>query len=372
MTAAAGLEGIVAATTRLSHVEGEKGELIIAGYRADEIAPRATYEEMLYLLWNDVLPTGGELDQFRGELASRRVVPAATIELLRAAAAANVPAMQALRMAAATLDLDRRSDDHDRALATVAQLPLLVAQLARLRAQLPLLAPRAELGHAANFLWMLRGAEPEAAAVRALDTYLNTIIDHGMNASTFTGRVIVSTESDLLSSVVGAIGALAGPLHGGAPGPVLDMLDEIGSEANIDPWLREKITRGERLMGFGHRIYKVRDPRADILAGASQALYADGSDSLYRFARKVESRAIAILAELKPGRRLQTNVEFYTALVLHGIGLQRDLFSPLFAVGRVGGWLAHAFEQRANNRLVRPQSEYAGAMGRKWVEVNER
>jgi citrate synthase len=194
-----------------------------------------------------------------------------------------------------------------------------------------------------------------------------------MNASTFTARVIISTGSDLVSAVTGAIGSLAGPLHGGAPGPVLDMLQAIGTEENIDSWLSERIGQNERLMGFGHRIYKVRDPRADILAAAAEKLSAAGEQhSFSRFARRVEERALELLEQHKPGRRLQTNVEFYTALLLHGLGLPAMLFSPLFAVGRVGGWLAHAFEQRSNNRIFRPESAYNGAEHREWVEVRER
>jgi citrate synthase len=220
---------------------------------------------------------------------------------------------------------------------------------------------------------MLSGDLPEAERVRALETYLNTVVDHGLNASTFTARVITSTGSDLVSAVVGALGALKGPLHGGAPGPALDMVFEIGDASRAEAVLRNKIESGERLMGFGHRIYRVRDPRADVLAAAAERMYTRGGDmSLYRLARDVEATAVRLLEEYKPGRHLQTNVEFYTALLLHGIGLEVPLFTPTFAISRASGWIAHAFEQREANRIIRPQSEYTGPRGRQWVPIEER
>jgi citrate synthase len=194
------------------------------------------------------------------------------------------------------------------------------------------------------------------------------VVDHGLNASTFTARVIVSTEADLTSAMVGALGALKGPLHGGAPGPALDMVFEIGTPERAEPVMRAKLERGERLMGFGHRAYKVRDPRAEVLAAAAQRLYEAGGDpALYALVRHVERTAVKLLEEYKPGRKLQTNVEFYTALLLHGLGLPAELFTPTFAISRVGGWLAHAFEQQRHGRLIRPQSRYVGERGRTMV-----
>jgi citrate synthase len=220
---------------------------------------------------------------------------------------------------------------------------------------------------------MLEGQAPSQARTRGLETYLNTVTDHGLNASTFTARVIVSTASDFASAIVGAVGALKGPLHGGAPGPALDMVFEIGEAGKADAYLRKKIEAGERLMGFGHRVYKVRDPRAEVLSQAARVLYEeDGDMKLYELAQAVEKTAVALLEEYKPSRNLQTNVEFYTALLLHGLGLSVPLFTPTFAVGRVGGWLAHCFEQRANGRLIRPQSEYVGEVDRQWVEIDKR
>jgi citrate synthase len=215
---------------------------------------------------------------------------------------------------------------------------------------------------------MLTGEVPEAERVRGLETYLNTVIDHGLNASTFTARVITSTGSDLVSAVVGALGALKGPLHGGAPGPALHKVFEICDASRADAVLRRKLEAGEKLMGFGHRIYKVRDPRADVLATAAERLFTRAGDmSLYRLARPVETHALRLLEEYKPGRKLQTNVEFFTALLLHGLGLDTALFTPTFAMSRVSGWIAHAFEQRRTNRIIRPQSEYAGPRGRIWT-----
>jgi citrate synthase len=220
---------------------------------------------------------------------------------------------------------------------------------------------------------MLRGDTPDAEQVRGLETYLNTVVDHGLNASTFTARVITSTGSDLVSAVVGALGALKGPLHGGAPGPALDMVFEIEHASRAEQVLRRKIEAGEKLMGFGHRVYRVRDPRAEVLAAAAEQMYTRGGDlSLYALARAVEATALRLLEEYKPGRRLQTNVEFYTALLLHGIGLEVPLFTPTFAISRVSGWIAHAFEQRRANRIIRPRSEYIGPRDRRWVPLSAR
>ena len=220
---------------------------------------------------------------------------------------------------------------------------------------------------------MLTGAEPAEDRVRALQTYWNTVIDHGLNASTFTARVIISTRSDLVSAVAGAVGALKGPLHGGAPGPALDMVFEIGKTENAEAYLRKKLKGGERLMGFGHRVYKVRDPRADVLSTAASLLDKSGEfEETYSLARHVEKVAVGLLAEYKPGRRLQTNVEFYTALLLHGLGLEPELFTPTFAVSRVAGWLAHCFEQLETGRILRPTSSYVGSLDRPWVALGLR
>jgi citrate synthase len=379
-----GLEGVVAAETRLSMVDGEAGELIVGGFPIAELATRANFEETLWLLWNGGLPDAESLQRFRSALAERRQLAPATLELLAACATAGIDTMDALRIASGTVSLSRPErapvtiegasvEDGHFALELVAKAPVIVAAYWRMLHQEPPVSPRAELGHAANYLYMLTGERPDAERVRGLETYLNTVVDHGLNASTFTARVITSTGSDLVSAIAGAIGALKGPLHGGAPGPALDMVFEIGEASRAEGWLREKISAGEKLMGFGHRVYKVRDPRADVLAVAAERMFTRGGDmALYDLARSVEREALRLLAEYKPGRNLQTNVEFYTALLLHGLGLEVPLFTPTFAISRTGGWIAHALEQRAANRIIRPQSVYIGPRGRAWVPIEER
>ncbi|HUQ51800.1 MAG TPA: citrate synthase [Gammaproteobacteria bacterium] len=347
-----GLEGIVAAETSLSLVDGERGELVVAGHALEELVHHE-FEDVVATLW-------GAAGVTVGARAAAAALPPATLALLADAAKRRIDPMDALRMATATLTA---AGDAAAARLLVGSFPTIVASYARLlRGEQPV-APRADLGLAANLLFMYTGAEPHVELVRGLNVYLTTVADHGLNASTFTARVITSTGSDFVSAVTGAVGALKGPLHGGAPGPALDMVFEIGDAARAEPMLRAKLARGERLMGFGHRIYKVRDPRADVLAAAAARMFARAGDShLYELARSVEATALKVLEEHKPGRRLKTNVEFYTALLLHGLGLDTAFFTPTFAVGRVAGWTAHCFEQRAVGRLIRPQSAYVGRM----------
>ena len=374
-----GLEGVVAAETSLSSVDGKAGELIIAGFPVEELANRASFEETVYLLWHNALPNAEQLTSFKEALSVRRPLPRATLDLLRTAASERALTMDALRMAAGTISLGTpdgapsEAGFYGDALALVARFPTIVATYWRLLKEKKPVAPDSELGHAANFLYMLTGERPSPGYARALETYLNTVVDHGLNASTFVARAIVSTRSDAVSAVVGAIGSLKGPLHGGAPGPALDMVFEIGEANRAEPYLREKIEQGERCMGFGHRVYKVRDPRADVLAAAAKRLYtSDGDEALYELALEVEKTTLRLLAEYKPGRNLKTNVEFYTALLLHGLQLPTDLFTPTFAVGRVAGWTAHCFEQRAQDRLIRPQSRYIGPKDRSWIPLEKR
>jgi citrate synthase len=359
-----GLDDVVAASTRLSEVDGEAGRLTIAGYAVDDLAPAATFEEVAFLLLNERLPEPGERVAFARALAARRELPPAAVDVLRAAALQRTTPMDALRMAAPLLSLGRQEDPVEDAMTAIAACPTIVGTYWRLVHGEAPVAVRADLGHVAHYLHQLSGDEPSADRARALETYLNTVCDHGLNASTFAARVIVSTRSDVISAITGAIGALKGPLHGGAPGPALDMVFEIGSPERAEPVIREMLDRGERLMGFGHRVYRVRDPRADVLAQAADQFYASDVDrSLYELARHVEATALRLLRERKPDRRLDTNVEFYTALLLHGIGLPAELFTPTFAVGRVLGWSAHCLEQMRDGRLIRPQSAYVGPRG---------
>jgi len=316
------------------------------------------------------LPSREPLAALRAEMAALRNVPETTLQVIRSARGAAP--IDALRMACATLSLDLPEDgeitlagDLDRARLLAARFPTIVAAHARIAAGKEPVAPRADLAHAANFLYMVHGSEPDPVAARALDTYWVTVIDHGMNASTFTARVIASTRSDMVSAVTGAVGALKGPLHGGAPGPVLDMLHVIGSATNAEAWLKNELAAGRRIMGFGHRVYKVRDPRAEVLSRVaeemSNAVLHDRH--LFDLARAVEQTALRVLEEHKPGRNLRTNVEFYTALVLQSLGLHPKSFVALFACGRVAGWCAHVIEQHGEDRLIRPQSEYIGPKG---------
>jgi citrate synthase len=375
-----GLEGIVAAETRISDVNGQAGELIIGGYFLEEIAGKATFEEVAFVLWNlgmgkgPELPNKAQLDALREELSRYRKLPRAAHDLIREAR--KSPPMDTLRMVAAMLSLDDSPayDEFTRAKILTARMPTIIAAHDRGRRNLEPVAPNPNLTHAANFLYMLEGGEPSAEAARALDTYWTTVIDHGMNASTFTARVIASTQSDMYSAVTGAIGALKGPLHGGAPGPVLDMLLEIKSVDRAEDWVRNELKEGRRIMGFGHRVYKVRDPRADVLKHAVEqfARSGKGKQELYDLATGTEKVILRILEEVKPGRNLKTNVEFFTALVLQSIGLHPDQFSSLFAAGRTAGWTAHVLEQLANNRLIRPASVYTGARGLKYIPISER
>ena len=374
-----GLQGVVVAETRLSKVDGANGELVISGFPVEELAKGASFEEVVYLLWHDALPNAEELEDFRRSLAGESGLSGATLDLLRASAKEGVPVMDALRMAAETIVPKTSSDsandfvyDPD-ALTLMARTPEIVASYWRMINGEKVVEPDPDLGYAENYLYMLTGEVPDAEHARALETYLNTVVDHGMNASTFAARVIISTRSDIISAVVGAIGALKGPLHGGAPGPALDVVFEIGEKDRAEPILREKIENGERLMGFGHRVYKVRDPRADVLAAAAERLYANAGDTdLYDLALHAEKTAIALLEEYKPGRNLQTNVEFYTALLLHGVGLPTDLFTPTFAIGRTAGWTAHCIEQRELDRIIRPESTYVGPEDRSWTPLEDR
>ncbi len=403
-----GLEGVIAASTRLSRVDGAAGRLTLAGFAVEELAPRASFEEVTYLLWTDRLPTSTELQQLRADLAHRRCLPAATLAWLRHAAAAKVAPMDALRTAAATVCAETAdiSDPRDQARTLLAVLPVALATYERLRRggrsgedAAPSQAEIEALGDAdlaTGFLTLLDGPPstrsirpPRPQRVRALTTYLNTVADHGLNASTFTARVIVATGSDMVSAVTGAIGALKGPLHGGAPGPALDDLLAISAGASAstgsstgdgdtaayaETYLRAKLARGERLMGFGHRVYRVRDPRAEVLNAAAEAWLssAGGDRELLRLAREVESTALRLLSEHKPDRKLHTNVEFYTALLLHSLGLPSDLFAPVFALGRTAGWIAHALEQLEYGRLIRPSATYIGEEGRSWQPLGSR
>jgi citrate synthase len=323
----------------------------------EDIAPRVSFEEMTHLLWKGRLPDPGESAAWAERIGEKRRIPRSVLELVSAAAAAGAPPMPVLRTAISALGFDASRDDLD----ILAPFPAIVSAWVRARAGERPLDPEPDLGHAADLLRMISGTTPSPARARALDTYLNATIDHGLNASTFAARVVISTQSDMTAAVAAALGALQGPLHGGAPGPVLDLINEVAAQADRRAFLRAKVRRGERLMGFGHRIYRVRDPRADVLARACEELRASGEAApLFDLALDIEKIALGVLEEHKPDRALKTNVEFYTALLLEAAGIPRDAFTAIFATSRVAGWIAHAHEQLATRKLIRPQSNYVG------------
>lgn len=350
---AIGLDDVVAAETALSDVDGLAGRLIIRGRSLDELAGRETADGMLGLLLGDAFdpaPTGTELGAARAEIFARFKDKLADL--------AQLPVYDGVRAAVAQLPDD---DTAETALLLIAAPAVLVPALIRTQAGTPAVAPDAGVAHAADILHVLLGRAPTMPEVNGLDTYLVTVADHGLNASTFAARVVASTQAGLTSSVLAAYGALKGPLHGGAPGPVLDMIDAVGAPERAEPVLQAILDRGERLMGFGHRIYRVRDPRADALKGALGRLQR--TERLH-LALAVEAAALKLLRAKKPDRPLETNVEFFTALLLDALGFPREVFTAVFAMGRTIGWVAHAREQALSGRLIRPKSRYVGPMPR--------
>lgn len=353
-----GLEDVIAAETVLSDVDGLAGRLVVRGMPLDAIAGRWHYEEVLHLLFGGFFDDLQSEVEFPAALASARHEVFALLTPIDPTVAA-LPAYDAMRALIARLP---DGSDLTSALRLVAAPAVILPALIRLQSGKHPVAPAENLSHAADILKMMSGTAADPARVAALDTYLVTVADHGLNASTFAARVVASTQAGLMSSVLAALGALKGPLHGGAPGPVLDMLDAIGTPDNPAPWIAAELARGERLMGFGHRIYRVRDPRADALSAALDRLRKVGQSDAARMtlAANVETMALAALKHHKPDRPLATNVEFYTALLLEALGFPRETFTSVFAIGRTGGWLAHAREQALTGKLIRPKSHYVG------------
>ena len=352
-----GLEGVVAAETVLSEVDGVAGVLVIRGRSLDELAGHARFEDVVALLFEGFyadLPT-----DIPAALGRARVEVFAEVSALDTGLLDRTP-IEAMRALTARL---ADGDDTAVAFRLLAAPAVFTAAVVRAQAGEAPIAPDPTLSHSADILRMLRGKPGTKAEADALDTYLVTVADHGLNASTFAARVVASTRAGLTSAVLAGISALKGPLHGGAPGPIIEMLDEIGDPANARIWIEDALKRGDRLMGFGHRIYKVRDPRADALKTAVRWL--DARQGRLEFAEAVEAAALAILREHKPDRSLQTNVEFYTALLLEALDFPPPAFTCVFAMGRVAGWLAHAREQLAGGRLIRPASVYVGPMPKK-------
>jgi citrate synthase len=362
-----GLKGVAAAETRIGDVRGGEGFYHYGAYNATRLARERTLEEAWFLVRTGRLPDETELAAFTKEVAERRNVPGDVLAALPTVArlASDDQPLEALRAGYGLfalarryrpwLDLDAETLDAQ-ALETAAIFAPIVVALHRLARGEEPIPGRDDLGHVANYLYMLEGREPTAERVRALEAYLISTIDHGFNASTFTARVVASTGADVASAVIAAIGALSGPLHGGAPSRVLDMLDAIGEPANAESWLRDALGRGEKLMGFGHPVYRTTDPRNVMLKEVAAEL---GSERL-EFAAHVEKTAERLLRERRPDHPLYANVEFYASIVLDAIGLARTLFTPTFAVSRVIGWTAHIIEQTTNNAILRPSARYIG------------
>jgi citrate synthase len=363
-----GLEGVVVAETSVGDVRGQEGFYHYRQYNATELAEKRTMEDVWHLLYEGHLPDRAERERFIDEIRPLREIPPVVKDLLPAIARAGehfVP-LDALRTAYSLLayaldfhswmDIDLVTLRGD-AMRTSAVMPTLIMALYRLSQGQEPIDPHPELPYAANYLYMLSGEVPEPEHARAIEQYLISTTDHGFNSSTFTARVITSTGADLGSAVVGAIGALSGPLHGGAPSRALDMLDAIGTPDKAEPWIRDQVSRGKKIMGFGHRVYKTDDPRSVMLRGVAERLGGDMVD----FAKQVEKTVVAVLAELKPGRQLYANVEFYAGVVMDKVGIPRTLFTPTFTSSRVIGWTAHVLEQAADNRLIRPSAHYHGA-----------
>ena len=351
-----GLDGVPAAETALSHVDGQKGELIIAGERVADLVARSSFEGVTARLWTAATEVPISEAEVRAALGEARVRAYARLPQLLAASD-GLSIVDGFRAAVAGL---RGENGLTHEATILGALPVIVGALVqRAQNKLPNI-PNVKLSHAADTLSMLHGRPPNASETSALDAYFVTVCDHGMNASTFTARVIASTQADLFGAITGGYCALTGPLHGGAPEPVLEMLDAIGTRERIKPWIDDALVRGERLMGFGHRVYRVRDPRADVLKAAIGRLAANATD--LPFAAEVEAYAREALRRKKPDHPLDTNVEFFTAILLDALQIPRQAFTPIFAVARAAGWTAHAREQRRRGRLLRPSSAYIGEL----------
>jgi citrate synthase len=371
MTVTRGLEGVVATTSSISSIIDDT--LTYVGYNIDDLAVNASFEEVIYLLWHRKLPTSEQLEELKQQLTENAALPQEVIEHFKMYPIQKVHPMAALRSAVSLLGLyDDEADQMDeeanyrKAVRLQAKMPAIVTTFARVRKGLEPIAPRQDLNFAANFLYMLTGNEPDAIAVEAMNKALVLHADHELNASTFTARVCVATLSDVYSGVTAAIGALKGPLHGGANEAVMKMLTEIGSLENVEPYIRGKLDNKEKIMGFGHRVYRQGDPRAKHLKEMSQKLTElTGAPELYDMSVKIES---IVTGE----KKLPPNVDFFSASVYHSLGIDHDLMTPIFAVSRVSGWLAHILEQYENNRLIRPRAEYTGPGMQKYVPIGQR
>ncbi|MDB6018897.1 MAG: 2-methylcitrate synthase/citrate synthase [Pedosphaera sp.] len=371
-TPAKGLEGIIAANTRLSDVQGDIGKLIYCGYDIDELAGKVTFEEVVHLLHHNHLPNRKELHELKERLAAARELPAGVIKIIKTLPK-DTPPMHAIRTAVSALGcFDSTSDDdsmdaqRQKAIRLIARIPIVTAYFHRARQGKSLLEPDHTLGEAANFLYLIDGEKPSAEKERTMDLCYVLHADHGMNASTFSARVTIATLSDMYSAITAAIGTLKGPLHGGANEGVIKMLQEIGSLDKVDAYVQECLDQKKKIMGIGHRVYKTLDPRAPHLKRMAQVLSAKLGEPKWI---QMSDRIAEIMLEKK---NLHANVDFYSATVYYSLGIPTDLFTPVFAISRTAGWTAHVLEQLADNRLIRPQSLYTGPVGLKVVPIEQR
>ncbi len=374
-TVAKGLEGIIAAETELSYVNGTEGILEYVGIPINQLAENSTFEESVFLLWNRRLPTESELAHFSKEIRSNYALSPHTIELLKHIPTTAGP-MHALRTAVsyiACMDPDADSINPEmirrHGISLMGKIPTIIAYFDRMRKDLPILEPDTSLSVAENFLYMLNGEKPNETMSKALDVCLIIHADHGLNASTFTSRVVISSTSDVYSAICAAIGSLKGPLHGGANERVMKMLREIGSEENAEAFIRDRYARKDKIMGFGHRVYKTHDPRATYLKVMAKDLAGQtGHEHLFNISHTVEQ----VMYELVAAKGIYPNVDFYSATTYRSIGLEIDLFTPMFAMSRIGGWIGHILEQMEDNRIMRPKALYTGAHDVDYTPMNER
>ena len=367
-----GLEGIIAAHTRLSDVRGDVGQLIYCGYDINELAGKVSYEEVVHLLHHNHLPNVKELAELKTVLAGYREIPQGVVDLI-VNLPKDCPPMHAIRTGVSALgcydtvaDDDTMDAQRRKAQRLIAQIPVVMAYFHRSRQGLPLVHPDPTLGEAANFLYMIDGVKPSAEKVNTMDLCYVLHADHGMNASTFSARVTIATLSDMYSAITTAIGTLKGPLHGGANEGVIKMLQEIGSLDKVDAFVEESLAQKRKIMGIGHRVYKVLDPRAPHLKRMAQVLSAKLGEPKWI---QMSDRIAALMLEKKG---LHANVDFYSATVYYSLGIPTDLFTPIFAIARTSGWTAHVLEQLADNRLIRPQSVYTGSVGLQVIPIEQR
>ncbi|WP_435118737.1 citrate synthase [Halolamina sp. C58] len=376
-----GLEGVVVAESQLSFIDGDEGRLIYRGHDIETLAAEASYEEVLYLLWHGSLPTADELSAFTATMAEERAVDDEVHSVLADLAAVDESPMAALRTAVSMLSASDPEPDADPEDQTArlrqgrritAKIPTILAAYQRLRDGEEPLSPREGLSHAANFLYMLTGEEPDEVAEETLDMALILHADHGLNASTFTSMVIASTLADTYSAVAGGVGALSGPLHGGANQDVMETLIEVDrSEKDALQWVRDALDNGRKIPGFGHRVYNVKDPRAVILEEKSRELGdASGEKKWYDHANEIEQYLVEEQNFAEKG--LAPNVDFYSGTVYYQLGIPVDMFTPIFAMSRVGGWVAHVLEQLEDNRIMRPRAKYTGEKDAEWVPLGDR